>query len=1356
MRKRRGSLFKRIMAVTLSAVLAVGMIQGALPVDVLAQEESVSENTVSVNMLSDELLMAESATAVPGDITADEEWDAQTLEGGIYTIHPGVTVTLNGVLTVSGDVTIEGGGRLVRGDTAAHFALSGGNLTLQNIEVDGASLESSNAMITVTGNGKVTLGEGCRIHHCYKNANDGAVLNLSASSAVFRDAIIENCQSTSYGGAIYMAGGSSLAVYGGTYRENCTTSTSSYGGGFVYNRASKLEIYGGSFIDNTSYGRGGCIYNTGISGTETYLYGGYFQGNKSAYTSTNGKGSGAVFYSSENTADTTIHLSGNVQFCGDGVTGSGVDGIFLGLASNAERKAKISSELKYPLALYLAAEEGRVIAEGVNGYQLQKKDMKKITFTDVGSSGTVWYARLDEENNQVILTTTNPEYHFYVTYAANGGEGEVSDNGEYSSDDTVTVQPGDALWREGYSFGGWNTQPDGTGTAYRAGETFRITDDVTLYAQWIAGNRVIYDYRTNGGSFATKSIADVALGAEIDLTPTAAKAGWEFVGWNTDKDAHEGLASLKMGDADMTLYAIYKRTLTATFYSGSRGTSEKVTTTIYNRDTAGSVRTPALKEWTETSGRGYGAADWLNGNTNQACAQGESVTLTGNTSFYGRYEKTITITYHANGGTGSVAEQTVTLHATVNDTNVDYGEASITLKDGTGISRPGYIFDGWYDNGECSGAAVTDIPGAMAGSHEYYAKWTDNIAPVIGPLEYSYQPKNLWQQLIGRESLIITVPVTEEGSGADKIIYTVTPDGGTASEGSEDIRNGLAKLTVSADFKGTIAITCTDHAGNTSAGVTVGAGLNATGVIIEDNAPRIAFMADNEEVSEEEYAAAFDVTVTVTDDKDNAVSAGLALVSYQVGDGAEKELQKDFSASLTAETSFVIRTDEIPAGRTVITVTAVDNAGNRNTVTQPLWIHEHSYGTEWEFDAQNHWRACACGEKSETACHDFGAWITDKEAAEYEEGHRYRICRICQFEEQGTVSALGTIDKDVKTDGKAPDTQISTPAEELADMLLEEEEKHEVEKGTDIRIILDVKDISENVSSGDKALLETALGGYTTGQYLDISLYKLIGESRTDITETPDKIRITIAVPDALKNADSQKERTFAIIRIHENQVKLLEDLDDIGDIITIETDRFSTYAIVYKDEAAGGSGNDDSGSDSGNGNEDNKGDDSGNGNNSGGSHDSGNGNNSSGGNDSGSGNSSSGNDDSGNGNNSGGSHASGSENASSGSHVAENETSPGSSRDKEPKTGDAAPMELYATLAMIAGFAYLRLYFADRERGMTEETKKELVSRLVAWAKRGGRLRKCLALAAIFVLLVYYHSIGKRVCGEWKEVYGE
>ena len=72
----------------------------------------------------------------------------------------------------------------------------------------------------------------------------------------------------------------------------------------------------------------------------------------------------------------------------------------------------------------------------------------------------------------------------------------------------------------------------------------------------------------------------------------------------------------------------------------------------------------------------------------------------------------------------------------------------------------------------------------------------------------------------------------------------------------------------------------------------------------------------------------------------------------------------------------------------------------------------------------------------------------------------------------------------------------------------------------------------------------------------------------------------------------------------------------------------------------------------------------------------------------------------------------------------------------------------------MISGLSYVLLYFLERRRGMTEETKKEIMARIIAWAKKGGRLRKGMAIAAIFVFLVYYHSIGKEIGAEWRQVY--
>ena len=70
-----------------------------------------------------------------------------------------------------------------------------------------------------------------------------------------------------------------------------------------------------------------------------------------------------------------------------------------------------------------------------------------------------------------------------VSYNANGGTGTMeSITGDVGSK-IVIAQNGFA--RSGYTFTGWNTQADGKGTAYKAGDSFTLTDkDTVLYAQW--------------------------------------------------------------------------------------------------------------------------------------------------------------------------------------------------------------------------------------------------------------------------------------------------------------------------------------------------------------------------------------------------------------------------------------------------------------------------------------------------------------------------------------------------------------------------------------------------------------------------------------------------------------------------------------------------------------------------------------------------------------------------------------------------------------------------------------------------------------------------------------------------------
>ena len=76
---------------------------------------------------------------------------------------------------------------------------------------------------------------------------------------------------------------------------------------------------------------------------------------------------------------------------------------------------------------------------------------------------------------------------YIVTYNANGAtSGSVpTDSTKYASGASVPVLGNTGtLAKTGYTFDGWNTKADGTGTSYAAGSNFSITENTTLYAKW--------------------------------------------------------------------------------------------------------------------------------------------------------------------------------------------------------------------------------------------------------------------------------------------------------------------------------------------------------------------------------------------------------------------------------------------------------------------------------------------------------------------------------------------------------------------------------------------------------------------------------------------------------------------------------------------------------------------------------------------------------------------------------------------------------------------------------------------------------------------------------------------------------
>ena len=95
---------------------------------------------------------------------------------------------------------------------------------------------------------------------------------------------------------------------------------------------------------------------------------------------------------------------------------------------------------------------------------------------------------VDGDGTQDKPYTPGGVYPFSVTYDANGADsGTVpvdADKHDLGTNVTVLDNTGN-LVKDGKSFGGWNTEADGSGTTYTAGQTFSISKDTVLYALWV-------------------------------------------------------------------------------------------------------------------------------------------------------------------------------------------------------------------------------------------------------------------------------------------------------------------------------------------------------------------------------------------------------------------------------------------------------------------------------------------------------------------------------------------------------------------------------------------------------------------------------------------------------------------------------------------------------------------------------------------------------------------------------------------------------------------------------------------------------------------------------------------------------
>ena len=122
-------------------------------------------------------------------------------------------------------------------------------------------------------------------------------------------------------------------------------------------------------------------------------------------------------------------------------------------------------------------------------------------------------------------------YYKYVTFDPNGGTGDMA----VQTVENSAQLHHNAFSRTGYSFAGWNTQPDGNGTAYANEAVVTATENnkgpVTLYAQWTVHQYTI-SFDSNGGTPVASITQNYGTAVSEPADPT--RDGYTFAGWDAD------------------------------------------------------------------------------------------------------------------------------------------------------------------------------------------------------------------------------------------------------------------------------------------------------------------------------------------------------------------------------------------------------------------------------------------------------------------------------------------------------------------------------------------------------------------------------------------------------------------------------------------------------------------------------------------------------------------------------------------------------------------------------------------------------------------------------------------------------
>ena len=266
------------------------------------------------------------------------------------------------------------------------------------------------------------------------------------------------------------------------------------------------------------------------------------------------------------------------------------------------------------------------------------------------------YAYVSNANNTsnggaAANSVTAVSRSYSVTYNTNSStSGTAPTAGSYTTGGSAYSVSGNTgtLARTGYTFAGWNTLANGTGTDYAAGSsTYSSAASITLYAKW-TGNTYHVTYDGNGSTGgAAPSAGTFTSGGTAYTVPsngTLTKTGYTFAKWNTaangsGTDFGPGTANTTYStSADQLLYAQWTAgTYTITF--DGNGSTGGTTPSAGSYTTGGTAFSVPANTGTLVK-TGYTFSGWntaANGTGTDYAAGSSTISPVTNTTLYAQW-----------------------------------------------------------------------------------------------------------------------------------------------------------------------------------------------------------------------------------------------------------------------------------------------------------------------------------------------------------------------------------------------------------------------------------------------------------------------------------------------------------------------------------------------------------------------------------------------------------------------------------------------------------------------------------------------------------------------------------------------